>query len=173
MDEIRGQENQIRSKVKLKEKLSEEIESQYFRSLLPSLIHMLLTIPGYDDALKIAEHLKIDTSKVQKTLEFLCENGFVRKEFNRYIVEKQFLHIDATSQYINQYHKNVRLKSIEMLENSAKDSHRYSLMFTCAKSDFETIREIINNSLSKIADVIKPSPEEALYCFCSDVFQIS
>lgn len=162
----------LKSKLSMPDSLKNYEESTYYSSWQYGAVHVLLSIPEYQNREAIVEKLGISMAKVDEILLFLIEAGLAKKEAHKFKIARSLLHLDKSSPLILRHHTNWRLRSLMALDENAEDQVHYSSVFTLSRKDYKRVREILTKALSDSMHVITESPEEDIAAVCLDLFKI-
>ena len=172
IDQVREKRNQIKNRMNMKETMNKESEVVYYSSWHYQAIHMALTIPELNSREAISQRLQLPLKKVDEILHFLVENNLIKKKMNKYETTDLWLHLDKSSPMISKHHTNLRMKSIQSLDNTHKHDLHYSAVFSCANKDLPKLQEMLLKTLSEFNELVRPSKEEELACFNLDLFKM-
>ena len=162
----------LRERMKIKENLTIKDQAIYYSKWYYSAIHIILTIPEYRNADKIASHLGLPLNIVRAALTFLIEKGLVSLNKEQYKVSGPFLHIEKNSPLINQHHYNWRTQSLKSLAVEKENDLHFSSCFSISKDDMNKLKLMVTRHIQESAEVIRPSKEEKLMALCIDLFEV-
>jgi len=172
ISKIQEQRAQLKNRVEAKTQLNSEAQSTYFSSWIYSAIHVLTTIPEFQNRERIATHLQLPLSVVDEVLKFLVSVQLVINEKGRLKPGIARMHLPHDSPVISKHHINWRLQSVRDLELRNDESLHYSSCVSLSKKDAAAIRKQLLSSIESIKAKVKESSEEVLYSFCLDLFEI-
>lgn len=152
--------------------LSETEQSVYYSSWHYLAIHVLSSLPEYNDAKSIANALKIPEDVVGKVLLFLIQTNILKDEKGKLTPGVTQVHLNRESPLIRQHHTNWRIAAIQSLMNDNKNDVHYSTLSTLSKSDAEKLRAEMLLLIEKYVEVVKPSEEEVMYGFNLDFYSL-
>lgn len=170
-DEILKQARKITSRVKKDMELTEEQKSIFYSSWLYTGVRNLSACPRTQDVHKMAEHLKIPYEVLQPIVEFLVENGLCKLEKGLLTYGPQNTHQGAESPYVNQQHRNWRLKANEKMELRREQDLFYSCPMSLSEEAFENVRKLLPTVIQQVLKIVGPSPSERVACFNLDFFE--
>jgi len=168
---IRAYRAEMISRVKSDERVSDQDRLQYFSSWQYCALHVLLTIPGYQDPKAMAKRLGIPVKSVSEKLTFLEKIGIAEKNGDRWQVGKTRFHIDSNSPYIERHHLNWRERSFIPIGSDNKSGQHYTCVMSLSLKDAEKVRALWLKFLETLTPVIVQSPEEELYALHWDFYQ--
>lgn len=172
IQEILTQREDIQNRINVKENLDEMNQHIYYSSWHYAAIHVVLSIPGYDNAKSISQYFGMEQSQVQEILDFLTSTGLVNEKEGKYLIGQTRIHLSKKSIQIRRHHTNWRNRAIHSIdENSPKDFH-YSSVLTISQKDIKRVKKILNNALDECKEIIRESPEEVVQVFNVDLFQL-
>jgi uncharacterized protein (TIGR02147 family) len=163
----------LKDRVDIKKTLSAVDQAIYYSSWYYAAVHMLVTIPQYQNKEAIVKYLGLSLDKVNDILEFLISSGLILRANGslRPGISRIFLGLD--SPMIVQHHKNWRLKAIDAFDNDLKRDLHLSTVVTVNRSDAEKIKQKLVQYIEEIRQQIKESQnEEELHCFSVDFFNV-
>lgn len=163
----------IKRRLKDTKTLSNEARSQYYSQWHYAAIHMLLSIPEFQNRNSISQHLNISLKKTNEILTFLLQHGLAEEKDNKILIGPTHIHLEKGSADLNKHHTNWRMAAIQHLENQEeKENLHYSVVYSLSRADSVKIKDEIIKLIKKNLDKVKDSPEEVLYCNTIDFFQI-
>lgn len=162
----------LRARVNIKENLTLEDQAIYYSKWYYSAIHIILTIPTYRSAEKIADYFDIPLSLVREVLNFLTLKKLIKAVGGEYLVSGPFLHIEKKSPLINQHHSNWRAQALRSLAIEGEQDLHFSSCFSISSDDKMKLRAMITRQIQESAELIRPSKEEALMALCIDLFEL-
>lgn len=175
MKELLRAREVIRSRISHSKELSPEEQAKYYSSWYYSAVHILTAIPAFRTPQKISSALEISLQKASEALEFLQQLNLVEKKQNEYFITKKRIHLGTESRLLQTHHQNWRTQAIHQITNKdtqADDTH-YSLVTAISREDATKIRSMILECLEKSEKIITQSPEESLYGFLFDFYEIT
>ena len=163
----------LKNRVKISETLSVEDQAAYYSKWHYSAIHIILTIPAYRTAQKIAEYLALPMSVVRETLDFLEQRGLIEQErAGGYKVKGMFLYLDKKSVLMAQHHTNWRLQAVKSLTLERENDLHFSSCFSVSADDASKLRALLSKTIEESMDIVKPSKEEKICAFNVDFFEL-
>lgn len=174
MDQIHRDRLSLKNRVQPNEEISKEDQSTYYSSWIYATIHVLLTIPEFRTPQEIAKKLKLSYEITRNALEFLVSSGLVVKKKNEFHPSKKRMHIGHDSSMVIRHHTNWRLHALQSLESkphTITDLH-YSSVVSISKTDASRIHEKLLREIQNAKNVIKDSPEEELFAFHLDFYEL-
>jgi len=162
------------SKKLTKEKLGEqEAQLFYYSSWIPAAIHILLSIPGFDQAEKIAKRLGLPVKLVQKNLGRLGDIGVAKLNGTKWEIQKRDLNLPHTSALREIHHINWRQRAIIDVQKQTEDSIHYSSVFSMNLKDAEWLKAQISKLLVDAKQrVVESENEEEIFCLGCDLFRL-
>lgn len=152
---------------------SDEIQNEYFSNPYTALVHIFLTIPRYQNNIKlIAQDLNLEPTELQSILKLLEKIGLISKlKSNLY----QVLH-----QHIQVKDVGYRVRSHQLLTHSIAQSRlatlnlkqRYGLCvsFSTDAKTIELCRQILIKAVQEISEQALTSKPESVYQLMIDFF---
>jgi len=154
--------------------ITQEDRATYYGHWLYVSIHMLISIEGKNTIDEIITHFRIERSEVKKVIDFLVFKKIIIEKEGRFYPGMAHMHLDKSSLFTQQHHKNWRLKGMKDLESfdSKNKSLHYTVLYSLSKKDAENIKRKIVKLIEENIEIIAPSKEEVVYCNTIDFFPI-
>lgn len=172
MDKTLEYRQTLKNRVDIKKSISQKHQQIYYSSWIYVAIHILATIPGFDQLEKIAAYLSLPREKILEAMSFLTSAGIFKKEGNKLVVQEARIFLGSDSPLIRQHHANWRLKAVSSMELGQKSDVHLSTVFSLSRSDVKVLKEKMLTFIDQTRAVAKESKEEELYSFCLDFFQV-
>lgn len=173
MQEKLEQRENIRNRMKIQNDLSLEDQAIYYSKWLYSAVHIILTIPQFQNSPDlIAEYFNEDLLVIRQILDFLESRQLIVLKQGKYSVENNFLFINKESPLFSHQQNFWRQKAIESIYKNDKNDIHFASIFTISESDIQKIKKILLKSIEETTEIIKPSKEEKLYAICMDFFEV-
>lgn len=172
MDEILSRRNEIMSRVARTKEVSEQDQAHYYSQWYIAAIHIAISIPTLQTVQALGQHLHLEESLVRETLEFLLQTGLAVFEKDRYKIGPSHIHLEKDSNFIKNLHSNWRLQAMQSLTRRREQDLHYSVAYSLSRADAIKIRELILKMIEENMKVVRPSPEEVLYCNTIDFFEV-
>ena len=152
--------------------LPENDQSIYYSNWYWSAIHVLVSIPSYNNLKEISERLGLEVHLVQKVLGGLKEMGLVKKKKDQWTIRENELFLPKASAFNTMNHLNWRQRALFDLQQAKTDSIHYTNVHALSKNDCEKFYEEVLKCLEKTKEIVRPSNEEEMICFTCDVFRV-
>jgi uncharacterized protein (TIGR02147 family) len=149
-----------------------QILGRYYSSWHWIAIHIISSIPEFQDVKAIAQNLSIPESLVKNTLEKLLQMGFVEKKKDKWLHKGANMHLTNDSPSVNLHHNNWRQRSLLDSAMLNEESVHYTSVFSMSEHDFALLRDMILKWIDDSRKVIGPSKPEKLACICLDFFKV-
>lgn len=172
MEEIREMRLNLTKRMKNTQTVPREEQHQYYSTWFYSAIHVMLSIPEFQNISKIAIHLNLPEKIISEAIEFLIRIGIIEKKEGRYIPTKRDVHIGKESEFIQRHHINWRTQCLVSVEKNLPEDFHYSVVTAISQADVKKIKEILIQSVEKAREVIGPSPEETPCVLAVDFFKL-
>lgn len=170
--ELQKQAQEIKNRVPQDRELTEEAKAILYSNWYYLAIWSLTAIPGFNNLEVISDRLNISKRKAAQAIEFLIKHSLIKEKNGKYEIGPTLIHLESNSPSIPRHHQNWRNRSFLAHENLGDTEAAYTAPITLSKKDAEIIREKMLKFISEIADVVKDSPSEELYCICLDWFKV-
>lgn len=152
--------------------LSEANQSTYYSSWHYLAVHVLSSLPEYNDAKSISEALKIPEDVTARILLFLIEAGILEQKKGKLISGLTQVHLNRESPLIRQHHTNWRIAAVQSLMNDNRTDLHYSTVSSLSKTDAEKLRAQMVQLIESYVETVKPSKEEVVYGFNIDFYNL-
>lgn len=162
----------LKNRLEYRKTLREEDQAIYYSSWHYTAVHFALMIPGLRERNRLASYLSISRRKLDEVLSFLVRCGLAVKNGDKYTTGESSIHLGSDSAMIDKHHTNWRLQAIRSLDSERPDELHYSSVITITKSDAVVIKSALIEAIEKVRGIVKPSPEENLFCYALDLFEI-
>lgn len=172
IEAIRSERFNLKKRLQKSENIEKENQHIYYSSWIYAAIHVMLSIPQFNQPHLIAAHLNLPINMVANVIEFLREAGLIEKGSSGFKHSGKHWHLERQSPFIQRHHINWRSQALQSVEKNLIDDIHYSNVMAFAEKDAEKIKEILIAALAQIRDVIKDSPEEKAYVFSADFFAL-
>jgi uncharacterized protein (TIGR02147 family) len=173
LENFRRQALDLSSVLSKKNKLSDADLSQYYSSWLFSAVHILVTIPDFNDERKIAEKLSQNPKLILQVLESLQKIGFVSKTPKGWQVSGPDLHLPKNSTLISQHHQCWRAQAVLSSQNKSNaDTVHFTGVYAIGKTDYHKLQQMILHFIKELNQKITDSGSEDLICYNCDFFRV-
>jgi uncharacterized protein (TIGR02147 family) len=169
---LKDQHLNIKERVGDSKILTEADQSIYYSSWHFLAVHVLSSLPEYNDARSIANALRIPEEVAKKVLLFLVQANILKDEKGKLEPGITQVHLNRESPLIRQHHTNWRIAAIQSLMNDNRNDVHYSTVSTLSKGDAEKLRSEMLQLIERYVEVIKPSAEEVMYGFNIDFYNL-
>ncbi len=170
--EMRRHRYNLKKRLREIDELPETVIHKYYSAWFYSAIHVILSIPEYQNPGRVAEHLHLPLKIVMDVIHFLMESGLIENKNGKYQHTKKRIHLDKESVAIHSHHINWRSQVLQSVEKNLPEDFHYSNVFAIAESDFNEIRELFLKAIVNARNIIGPSKEEAVYAMAIDIFKV-
>jgi uncharacterized protein (TIGR02147 family) len=149
----------------------EEIEIIYYSAWYWSAIHILASIPSFQNVKAMALKLSLTEELVQNCLEILEQYNLVMRFGTIWKTTSTTIHLSRKSSLIALHHNNWRSRAVLNAQESKDRGLHFTIVQSVSKSDFEKIKQIFLENIDTYSKIAGPSKEEDLACFCLDWFK--
>ena len=172
IEEVEKERTVLKSRVGVKNSLTEEDKAIYYSQWYFAAIHVLVTISNYQNIEQISQRLSIDKTQVKKALDFLERAQLISKDAERFSIGKARIHLGQDSTFIGLHHSNWRLKSLEYARQEKPENLHYSSVITISESDRVILRNMIIDCIDDFKKVVRDSKEQDVFAFSADFFRL-
>ena len=142
----------------------------YYSAWHYSAMHMLLMTAHPQSEGALAERLGISPEMVKKTLEVLSSLNIIEQKGGRWKVKETDLHVSNQHLWVPVYHANWRHRAAyRVFEQQDEDIH-FTALHAMSRADFESVKELLRDSVQKIRTIAAPSKEEEVFAVTIDAY---
>ncbi len=150
------------------------LEFEYYSQWIYQLIHALTQIDSLQTLSALTKFLGFNSVEVSYVLSRLETMGLVKKESNRWVSGKNFMHLSKNSVLIRQLHSTWKSKiSADLQVQSSLEGTRYSGVLTVTEKDYQKIRDILTATMGQIRKKVEESTAEEPCLLSLDFYKIS
>ena len=172
-EKILSLRTKIKNRIDFKDSLTIEDQTEYYRSWLYGVVHLMVAIPALQTREKLMQTLKADPAELDRVLEFLMRCGLIEALGGKFKTGRVSLHLGSDSALVKQHHTNWRLRAIESMIHEKKNDLHYSSAVSVAQKDLPAIREILLKAIAEVRKIVKDSiPEDSIYSYAIDLFEL-
>lgn len=172
MDEILEKRSNLKERLNIKDSLDETNQHIYYSAWYYAAVHILLSIPAYQSAKAISNHLRLPIKQIQEILSFLETTGLAVHKKGKYEIGLTRIHLSKTSVQIRRHHTNWRNQAITSIDKNEEEALHYSSVLSMSDKDVPKIKEIMIKAIEECREIIKVSKEERLQIMTMDFFKI-
>lgn len=169
--ELRARNDEL-SQHLIAEKVNPHQNNQYYSHWIFAAVHILLGVRNINSAAALSERLRIALPIVEQTLQTLEQMGLVKQDGNNWRITKQNIHLSNNSWMAGVSHASWRAKCMERIGHGYKSDLHYTGVHSLATKDVKKIRQILQESLISIDEVVRPSRNETAMAICLDMFEL-
>lgn len=168
---IEAQQN-LAQRFQTSEMIMEGKEMLYYSSWHWSAIHIIVSIPEFQNVEAIAQRLGLAENFVQQSLIALQTLGLVKQEGSKWKNTTEHIHLSKSSPMNSVQNSNWRQRAVLKTQDPHESGLHYTVVQTLSREDFEKIRELFFKSLDQYRAIANPSKEEELICLNIDFFKV-
>lgn len=163
----------LKQRLPAEDKLSLEDSLRYYSSWLFGAVRVATTIPKLRTRETIARKLGLTVEELMPILEFLVSRGLLETKGTEYLPTTRHMHLGSDSTLIAKHHTNWRVRALTALEREGPKDVHYSSVVSIAREDAQKIKALIVDSIEKVQTKVEKSvPEETLFSFCLDFYEL-
>jgi uncharacterized protein (TIGR02147 family) len=170
--EMRAKRKEVVHRIGRSAQLKAIDQMKYYSSWHYALLHVLCAIPQFRTKEAIGDASRLELARVAEVLQDLEAMGLVEQKQNEWHRTERQLHLPANSPMIQKHHQNWRLKALESVDQPKQHELHYSSLVGIAKADAEKIQEAMLKAIDNVRGIVRASPEEEVYCYTLDFFQV-
>jgi uncharacterized protein (TIGR02147 family) len=163
----------LKNRLSFDQSISKEDQATYYSAWYYSAIHFALAIPALRSQEALARAFRLPPERIVEILEFLRTRGLVKESHSQLVPGSQTIHLENRSPMISKHHTNWRMQAIQSLERETESELHYSSVVTISEEDALKIRETLVKAIEQVRTIVKPSKDEALYCYDLDLFKVT
>lgn len=168
--ELRQSIESLSNRLRTGDALTQEQQVRYYRSWLPSTIHMAVRNQKMQRPAVLAEALGVPLASVTKALGELTEMGLVNEDGGRFWSTDKGVHLDSESPWISRHHANWRHKTAERMSRDQLEGLHYSSAISCSASDLPRIKDVLIEALQKVRKIVSKSGDETVAHYAIDFY---
>ena len=168
---IRQKRAEVRSRVATDIEVDFTKQMRFFSEWLYIAIFTVVQIPEYREEKTMAEKLHLSEDIVRKSVSWMIDEGFLKREKNVLVATSQRIHLSGDSPFIDQHHRNWRNEAVRSLNRKTEADLHYSGALSLSQSDYFRVRDLLLQSISNIESILKPSKDEELIGIGLDLFR--
>lgn len=171
IDELKADALDIKNRVPDHQTLSEEDMAIFYSNWFYSGIRLLTSIPHYNSAELIAERFGFEINKVRAVVEYLVSRGLCAvNEKGKLVQGGTSTFISAQSPFINNLHRNWRIKALEHMPKRKENDFFYSAPCSISAKDKSAFREELIRLVGEFSKRLEEQDAEQLACLNIDWF---
>jgi uncharacterized protein (TIGR02147 family) len=167
---ILDERHSIKKRLKNSGELTERDSILYYSQWYYAAIHILCSIPEYQDKKKIGERLGLELDLVSEVLQFLERHGLIEFKNNKYKSTDKRIHLSKESPLISKHHINWRIEAMKSLERKQHEDLHYSLIVSLSNQDAKVLKDLFLKAIEDTEKILRPSLDEELYVLNLDWF---
>lgn len=169
---LRSEMNLLSEKLKIDKNQAAKNELMYYRSWLPSTLHMFSRTPMGSNIKKLAAKLNLPEKSLAPHIEQLEKLGLVTQKMNSLECQVSHMHLDATNPLVFQQHQNWRIKTLDKLNRLDDSGVHYSSVISCSEKDLGKIQDIFVDAIKKVRSLVKDSKDETVAHYSIDFYPL-
>lgn len=169
---LKEQSLQISKRTNQKFKLSEKDKALFYSSWVYSGLRQFSSIESFKSIAEVQEAVGVPAAEFHRVLNFLLDNGLCKSEGNRIKIGPANTHLEASSPFIYQHHKNWRIKGLEKHHKLKPEELFYTAPFSISQKDFFVLRELILKLIQDFLKVANATEPEKVSCLNIDFFDL-
>jgi uncharacterized protein (TIGR02147 family) len=162
----------IKKRLKSSDDISQEDREKFYSSSIYGAIHVLASIPSYQNINALSEITRIPKNRIREIVDFLIYIKILNEVEDKITSTTNHVHLDNDSELILKHHSNWRQHTLNSLQFLDKDSLHYSACMSLSAADAVKVKESILENLKKNIDIVGKSKEETAFVLCLDFFKL-
>lgn len=173
MQEVLNRRLAVRKEMQSRSVLSPEDHIRYYSAWYYAAIRVAVTVPSLRTREALAGRLGLPVATISSALDFLVSRGILGKKGDSFFArDSQRIHLATDHPSVSRFHANWRIRALSALDcERPKDLH-YSHVVPISEDDALRIRSFLVEMIKEFSKLAAPSPEQTLYSFCLDYFEL-
>jgi len=153
--------------------LTKEDELVYYTEWMHASIRLLSEIEGFQSVEAVAKKLKLETSMVRSSAEFLHRVGLASYANGNISGSKNNLHQEKNSPLTFLRQQTWRMKALENFQRKDQQDYFFNALMTIEETQFKKIKEILTDSVGQIGEQVESvQTPKKLVCLNVDFFGV-
>lgn len=169
--EMQAAARKITNRVKKDRELSDEQKAIYYSNWVYTGARNLAAISEYNTAAKAAARLGVSEAQLAKVIEFLVENGLVKRDGDKLEYGPRHLHLGTDSPFLIRHHQNWRLQGFKHMEQHTESNLFYTCPMSLSNAAVEEVRKLLPVVIDQVLKIVGPSESERAFCFNMDWYE--
>ena len=149
-----------------------ELQTRYYSDWYWAVIHIMTSVPKFQDPARIAAALGLDLDHVVKVLKELRTMNLVQQDGHKWRIGINQLHLDRSSPFNIMNQKNFRQFAQNSLSRDKPDDLHFCAVYGLSVKSYQTIREMLLNFMSAANREVLDSKEEQAACLALDFISL-
>ena len=150
-----------------------QFEFLYNSNWIYCALHLLVSIPQFQNVTKISQRLHLPEAMIQAYLMQLAEMGYVRrKSATTWEYVSGASHTPKNSPLVPLYHSNWRTRAVLDSQNFQNDALHYTNVQSMSVSCYEKIKQLLLSSIAEVERLAGPTECEELVNINIDAFKV-
>jgi len=151
-------------------KMPPEFYEFYYRSGVPSVVHVALSVEGLQTEAALLQNLKILPTELAEVLHGLKKFGLVEKRGSKWTPLSYQTHLSKDSPWLRMHALNWRLRAVEKV--SEAETLSYTDVCSLSLEDEQEFQEECSKLIKKFRKKVAASRGEAVLCLNFDFFRV-
>ena len=151
----------------------EAVAAAYYSSWEYAVIHMLVTVPAWQTAAKLAERLALPRDRIEALLGDLRLWGLVAPNATGvgFHATTSAIHINRDHPLMQVHHRNLRIKATDRSRRNDEHAIQFSAVYSLAERDVWRLAQEVQKLVDKSKEIVAPSKEEDVVVLTLDYFR--
>ncbi len=172
LEKLKEQSLNLKERVNQDRILTDFEKSVFYSSYLFSAVRLSTSIGDGQTISDIAEHFQLPREKVSSILNFLLDSNLCAEKNGKYVLGTQHTHVERGSPFLPRHHHNWRVKALQRTDSITNEELQFTGPVSISREDFQTVRELLVEVISKSLDKVKKSEPTDVACLLIDWFFI-
>jgi uncharacterized protein (TIGR02147 family) len=171
MLDLQKKSKNIKDRLTQSQDISLEAKSIYYSNWIYSALRIASSINESQSLEALSKKLGLPANEIARYMEFLTVNGICKKEHDQFSTGIGITHLDASSPYAINHHRNWRIKSMEKMNCIDNENLFYTIPVSLSLEDVKVIRKKILSFIEELNQIVRPSPAQEVACLNLDWFK--
>lgn len=162
----------ISKRLQIDNQISEKDREKFYSSALYGAVHVLCSLPQYQEIPPLADALQLSRARTAEVVEFLVRIGLLVNEKGRLAPGTNRVHLANDSEMILKHHINWRMHSINKLQFIDKEDLHYSAALSISNEGAFKVKEAILAALKETVSIVGSAPAETGYVLNFDFYKL-
>lgn len=169
---LRQEATDLSKRVSVTRELTDAEKTRFYSSWIYAAVQLCATLDQPQHFKDVCARFNLRADEAQKIVSFLIEIGMLIDTGRAYRPGPIITHLEKSSPYVANLHRNWRLKAVQHIDTLAQDELMYTCNFSVSRDDFAKIREEFLVMIQKFLKTAQASPAEEIAQFNLDLFWV-
>lgn len=152
--------------------ISEKDREKFYSTAAYGALHVLTSIPGFQDADALAAALRLPKAQVAEMAEFLTRIGVLKNEGGRLAPGPRHVHLGNETEMVLRHHANWRMHALQKLQFLDREDLHYSAALSISQAGAFRVKENVLRTLKETVAIVGESKVETAYVLNFDFYKL-